>query len=99
MLNRRERVGQTLRAARNAVATVVPAWIPADWIERYGPRVDTYHFPKAESTRTTVANQIGTDGALLLAQIDTAAEPWLTEIPAVKTLRAVCLGGSRYHEP
>ncbi|MBM7845725.1 transposase [Herpetosiphon giganteus] len=47
MLNRRERVGQTLRAARNAVATVVPAWIPADWIERYGPRVDTYHLGPA----------------------------------------------------
>ncbi|WP_152976739.1 hypothetical protein [Herpetosiphon geysericola] len=44
---------------------------------------------KAESTRTAMANQIGTDGALLLAQIDTAAEPWLAEIPAVKTLRAV----------
>ena len=77
MLNRLERVGETLRAALNAVATVVPAWvqswIPADWIERYGPRVDNYRFPKAESTRTTVANQIGTDGALLLAQIDTAA--------------------------
>lgn len=54
-LNRLERVGATLRAALNALATVVPDWLagvaPGAWYERYGRRVENYRLPKGEGAR------------------------------------------------
>ncbi|MEU9734891.1 transposase [Streptomyces sp. NPDC048002] len=47
-LNRMEFVGETLRAALEALAVVAPRWlsdvVTAEWAERYGPRVDDYRF-------------------------------------------------------
>ena len=44
MLNRLERVGETLRAALNALAVLAPEWlqqqVPPEWFERYGSRVE-----------------------------------------------------------
>src|SRR5262249_11185877 len=44
VLNRLALVADTLRAARNAVATVAPAWLPGlaplEWDERYGKRIE-----------------------------------------------------------
>ena len=55
MLNRLERVGETLRAALNELATVAPdrlrARVPAEWYERYSRRVENYHLPKSEAAR------------------------------------------------
>ena len=53
VLNRLERVGETLRAALNELAAVAPEWLrdvalPA-WYERYGRRVENYRLPKTES--------------------------------------------------
>ncbi len=49
-LNRLERVGETLRAALNDLATLAPDWLhilaPAEWYQRYGKRVENYHLPK-----------------------------------------------------
>ena len=94
VLNRLERVGETLRAALNSLAVVAPAWlqawVPAEWYLRYGDRIDNYHLPKPDSERHALAATIGTDGFQLLRMIDAATElPWLLEVPAVQTLRRV----------
>src|SRR3954466_3143082 len=52
-LNHLELVGETMRAALNAVATSAPQWLiehnrPA-WAERYGARVEQYRLPKGEA--------------------------------------------------
>ena len=93
-LNRLERVGETLRAALNGVATAAPDWLrtvaPPAWFERYGRRVEGYRLPKTESDRTTLAAEIGADGQALLDAIDAAsAYGWLDNLPAVQTLRRV----------
>jgi transposase len=53
VLNRLERVGETLRAALNDLAVRAPDWLqalaPAEWYPRYGRRVENYHLPKTES--------------------------------------------------
>ena len=94
VLNRWERVGETLRAALNALAVVAPEWLqtfaPAEWYERYGARVENYDLPKTEQGRLTLAAVIGTDGRRLLHAIDGARDQsWLREVPAVKLLRRV----------
>ena len=77
-LNRLERVGETLRAALNALATVAPDWLtrvaPPEWYERYGRRVENYRLPKTEAARTALAAEIGADGRQLLGAVDTAAD-------------------------
>jgi transposase len=94
VLNRLERVGETLRAALNALAVVAPEWLrahaPAEWYERYGRRVENYNLPKSEAARRDLATIIGADGERLLAAIEQATElPWLREVPAVQVLRRV----------
>lgn len=95
-LNRLECVGETLRAALNSLAAVVPDWVrasvPIEWYERYGTRTEDFRFPKEKSKRQALAEQIGVDGWNLLALIqrpETAA--WLREVPAVQVLRRVWL--------
>jgi len=94
VLNRLERVGETLRAALNSLAVLAPDWlrgiVPAEWYERYGERVEHYNLPKSESGRREHASLIGADGRQLLQAIDKAVEqPWLQHVPAVKVLRQV----------
>ncbi len=94
VLNRLERVGETLRAALNSLAVVTPDWLrsiaPTAWYERYGSRVENYGLPKTEAARRELAAAIAADGQLLLQTIDAAVEqPWLQQIPAVQVLRQV----------
>jgi transposase len=94
VLNRLERVGETLRAALNNLAVVAPAWLqtlaPPEWYDRYSHRVENSHFPKTEAARQAFAAVIGADGQRLLQAIDAAIEqPWLQEVPAIQTLRRV----------
>jgi transposase len=94
VLNRLERVGETLRAALNSLAVFVPAWLqgiaPLAWYDRYGSRVENYHLPKTEAARRELATVIGMDGKILLDALDATTEHrWLQEIPAVHTLRQV----------
>lgn len=91
-LNRLEGVGETLRAALNALAVVAPdwlqQWVPADWFERYGRPVEEYHLPKGVAARQQYAEQIDADGATLLAALDDPTVPaWLREVPAIVILR------------
>lgn len=93
-MNRLERVIETLRAALNVLATVVPEWVqanfPVDWVERYGPRAEDYRLPPEETKRTAYAERVGADGYRVLGALWSETAPgWLREIPAVETLRQV----------
>jgi transposase len=94
VLNRLERVGETLRATLNVLAVVASEWLqalaPAEWYERYGERVENYDLPKTDRARDELASVMAADGQLLLSAINADAEQsWLREIPAVKILRRV----------
>ena len=91
-LNRLELVGETLRAALNALAALEPEWLgelaPVEWFERYGRAVDEYRLPKGVAARKEYAEVIGTDGMRLLAAVDDDDAPaQLRELPAVELLR------------
>jgi transposase len=93
-LNRLELVGETVRYALNSLAVVAPdwlrAWVPPEWFDRYGPRMENYRLPKTTAARTALVATIGADGHRLLQAVEAAADfPWLQEIPAVQTLRHV----------
>jgi transposase len=94
VLNRLECVGETLRHALNSLAVVAPQWVraqcPAEWVERYGPRVENYRLPASKAERGMEADRIGRDGHVLLAALYAEETPhWLREVPAVETLRQV----------
>jgi transposase len=93
-LNRLERVGETMRAALNELATVAPEWlravVPSAWYERYGRPVENYRLPKTEAARQKLAALIGADGQQLLGVIDAATnQPELAQLPMVQVLRQV----------
>ena len=93
-LNRLERVGETMRAALNELATVAPDWLqaaaPAAWYERYGRRIENYRLPKTEAARLALAAEIGADGQQLMTALDAATEqPELAQLPKVQVLRRV----------
>jgi transposase len=94
VLNRLERVGETMRHALNILAQVAPDWLrmhaAPEWYERYGRRMENYRFPKAETDRSELGATIGRDGLQLLQAVDTATDlPWLQNLPAILTLRRV----------
>jgi transposase len=85
---------ETLRAALNSLAVVVPDWlrarVPQDWYDRYGKRTEDFHLPKEASKFVPMIEQIGRDGFELMEWVKGAdAPPWLNEIPALKILRQV----------
>jgi transposase len=91
-LNRMEFVGETLRAALEALAAAAPGWLSGligpEWADRYGARVDSYRFPKGEDARARWLGQVGGDGFTLLDAVTAPGAPeWLRQVPAVVTLR------------
>lgn len=95
-LNRLELVGETLRAALNALAVAAPEWTrehtTSEWVDRYGPQVSDYHLPTKETEREAHAVLVGADGlSLLTALWQDQALPWLRELPAVQILWQVWL--------
>jgi transposase len=83
-----------LRHALYSLAVVAPAWMqvhcPAEWVTRYGRRVDNDHLPTTKEERQAYAQVIGTDGHTFLAAPYAAQAPsWFRDIPAVETLRRV----------
>jgi transposase len=93
-LNRLECVGETMRAALNALASVAPVWLRdhlnPQWAERYQQRVQDYRLPKSKTERVRYAEVIGADGfALLNAVYASTAPPELRTLPAVDRLRRI----------
>ena len=93
-LNRLELVGETLRAALNAIAVAAPDWLRAiassDWHERYDRRVEDMRLPDTPPKREAYAAQVGADGFALLDTLDrTDAPPGATALPEVAVLRRV----------
>src|SRR5262249_31556816 len=85
---------EALRHALNSLAVAAPDWLrdhsPSDWVDRYGRRCDEPRLPSAEAERQAFACQVGQDGhALLAAAYGPGSPSWLTEVPAVETLRQV----------
>ena len=78
-LNRMEFVGETLRAALEALAAAAPGWlsplVDADWVDRYGARVDSYRFPKAKTPARRGLGQVGRDGFTLLDAVGAPGAP------------------------
>ncbi|HEV2375643.1 MAG TPA: IS1182 family transposase [Streptosporangiaceae bacterium] len=93
-LNRLELVAETLRAALNAMAVTAAGWLgswmPPEWADRYGRRIENFRLPQSEPERAAYAVQVGQDGCALLARLDACDAPSpLGQIQAVHTLRAV----------
>jgi transposase len=91
-LNRLELVGETLRAALNAVAEDAPEWlkewVPLSWFERYAQRIEEWRFPDAKQKQEQVMEQIGQDGSRLLSEIwADQALTQLGQLPEVEGLR------------
>jgi transposase len=89
-----ESVGESMRAALNALAEQEPAWVQAhlnpEWGERYVHRFELARFPKAETQRQLLREQVGQDVGQLLAYIDEAQTPEaLRNEPSVTLLRQV----------
>ena len=93
-LNQVEVVGESFRYTLNVLATVVPNWLRerlrAEWVERYGERLDEYRLPKEKAEREALLDIIGKDGQYLIECIDRAIDMrWLGEIPAVLILKQI----------
>jgi hypothetical protein len=89
VLNRLERVGETMRAAGNDWAVIAPQWLqalaPPQWYPRSGRRVENDHLPKTDAARAEWARVIAADGEGLLAAGDAATDqPVLAQLPAVR---------------
>jgi transposase len=102
-LNRLELVGESMRHALDALATVAPQWlrelVHEEWTQRYARRLDDHRLPKGKEARQEEAEKIGADGYGLLNEILSEGSPaWLRQIPAVETLRRVWVQNFFYDE-
>jgi transposase len=93
-LSHLEKVGETMRAALNAVAEAAPEWlvphIQPEWFDRYSHRVENYRLPKGQAERRRLAEQIGQDGLELLAAVQGSSVPEaVVNLPALAWLRVV----------
>lgn len=93
-MTRVECVGETLRAALNALAVVAPEWLRSSsqtqWIKRYSTRIEEHRQPKSESQKLQLAQTYGEDGMQLLNYVfDNTSPVWLRAVPAVEMLRRV----------
>src|SRR5205807_5829177 len=69
-----ETVGETLRVVLDELAEVAPdwllRWVPNEWAERYGARLENARLPKTPEKRQQLAQQIGQDGHQLLEALE-----------------------------
>ncbi len=92
-----ESVGESMRATLNAIAQQAPAWLQAhlnpEWFDRYVHRFELARFPKAETQRQLLRQQVGQDVAHRLSCIDEATTPQsVRSEPSVTLLRQVAAG-------
>lgn len=93
-LNRVLCVAQTMVYVLNVLSEVAPDWVrasvPADWVERYGERLEHERLPQEEQERKQYANQVGADGWGLMGALEAPLTPdWLKTLPAIMTLRQI----------
>jgi hypothetical protein len=93
-LNRTLCVAQTMGYVLNVLSEVAPewvrAWVPAEWVEQYGERLEHERLPKEEEERKEYANQVGADGWMVLDALEAPSTPdWMKTLPAVTTLRTI----------
>jgi transposase len=93
-INRLMCVGEAMRFALNSLAIVAPDWLlqhsEAEWVERYGHRLEESRLPKSQAERQALAEGIGEDGRnVLTAVFDPLAPAWLQELPAIQVLRRI----------
>jgi transposase len=89
-----ELVAETLRAALDDLAAIVPDWLRGVarpvWFERYGRRIEDYRLPKRREEREALALAVGADGFALLDALDAPDAPAAARgVPMVGTLRDV----------
>lgn len=93
LLNRSELVGETLRAALNALPVVAPEWLrevaEPEWYGRYSLRIENRYLPKEDKERDAATEQIGLDGYKLLTTVYEEGPARLAEVPAVEMLRRI----------
>lgn len=74
-----EMVGETLRAALNALAAACPQWLTAqvdtEWFDRYGHRVEEARLPRGKEKREAWIEQAGADGMRLLEAVFCSQSP------------------------
>jgi transposase len=93
-LNSLESVGESMRAALNAIAEQEPVWLQThldpEWFDRYVHRFELARFPKAETQRQRLREQVGQDVGHLLTDLEEKqAPPSLRALPQVTLLRQV----------
>ncbi len=79
---------------------MAPEWLvqhsDAQWVERYGHRIEESRLPRSQADRQTLAELIGEDGEkILTAVFNPLAPTWLREIPAIEILRRIWV--QNYH--
>jgi transposase len=90
-----ELVTETLRATLNDLATIAPEWLRGvadpDWYKRYAQRAEDWRLPGgSKEKREAYAQEVGTDGFVLLDALDQETTPRAArEVPMVDTLRQV----------
>lgn len=94
-LNRMEFVGESLRAALEALAAAAPDWLARVYtgtqMKRYETPMDSWSFPRHDHARHQWLTTVGADGFTLLDAIDAAREDeaWIHRIPALMLLAEI----------
>ena len=96
LLNQIELVGESVRAALEAVAAVDGAWLAArlddSWSRRYGARVDSWRMPASKTKRAALGADFARDGVALLRAVWHERTPRvLTDLPAVRVLQRILI--------
>lgn len=94
VLNRLELVAETLRAALNELATVMPEWVRQvaleSWYKRYGSRIEDYRLPESATEREAYAQTVGDDIYYLLECLkESEPSPDWQQLPSIIALKLV----------
>src|SRR5437660_120460 len=92
--SRLESVGESMRAALNALAQQEPAWLQAhlnpQWFDRSVHRFELARLPKAQTQQQQLREQVGQDVAQRLPSLEEEATPEsVRSLPEVGLLRQV----------
>ncbi len=99
-LNRLELVAETLRAALNELATIVPDWVRQialeSWYKRYERRIEDTRLPETAAERDAYGQTVGEDIYYLIECLEESELPiqW-RELPSLVALQLVW---QRYYE-